>query len=308
MKILVIRLSSMGDIVVTSPVVRWLKTQLKAEVHFLTKPNFIEIIQFNPNIDQIWSYNKSEDFQKKLKEQDFDLIVDLHKSKASTWISLQLGKKTIRYNKLNFQKFLLTHLKINTLPKIHLVDRYAKALSKIGVLNDGKGLDFYIDHNAKLPENIPNSYEVLVLGAAHATKRIPLELARNIILHSSKNIVLLGGNDVVEIGNKLSVEFPQIINMIGKTNLHTSARILYSAIKVYTGDTGLMHISAALEKDITIYWGSTAPIIGMFPYLPLGSEAQIINKEVELWCRPCTKIGYSYCPLGHFNCMNLQQI
>ena len=103
MKILVIRLSSMGDIVVTSPVVRWLKTQLKAEVHFLTKPNFIEIIQFNPNIDQIWSYNKSEDFQKKLKEQDFDLIVDLHKSKASTWISLQLGKKTIRYNKLNFQ-------------------------------------------------------------------------------------------------------------------------------------------------------------------------------------------------------------
>jgi ADP-heptose:LPS heptosyltransferase len=308
MKILVIRLSSMGDIIVTSPVVRWLKEQLNAEIHFLIKPQFVEIIQFNPFIDEIKIYDKTHVDWTHLKNENYTLIVDLHKSRASLKVSMMLGVKTIRYNKLNIQKWIYTNFKINLLPRIHLVDRYYHALEKIGIKNDGKGLDFYIDPKAILLSELPKYFEVIVLGAAHQTKRIPISLAQKIILKSEVPIILLGGKDVYLEGNLLASAELSTINLCGQTDLHTTAVIIKAAKKVHTGDTGLMHLAAALEKDITVYWGSTAPIIGMYPYISTNSKAIIEHKILNLWCQPCTKIGYKKCPLGHFRCMNDQTI
>lgn len=305
MKILIIRLSSMGDIVVTSPVVRWLKLQLKSEIHFLTKHQFKEIVEYNPYIDKIKVYG---DEKLDLKSENYDLIIDLHKSRASLKVKWSLDVKSLTYNKLNIQKWLLTHLKINTLPNIHLVDRYAKAVSSLGIVNDGKGLDFFICPYAVLPDGLPDTYEVIVLGAAHATKRITFEIADKIILKSKLPVVLTGGKDVMEVGQILANSRNNIYNYCGKSDLHTSARIIEHAKHIHTGDTGLMHISAALNKNMTVYWGSTAPIIGMYPYTGQNSKAVITHKILNLWCQPCSKIGYDRCPLGHYNCMKKQEV
>ena len=295
----------MGDIIVTTPVVRWLKLQLGAEVHFLIKKKFEDVILFNPYIDRIKIYEKTKVVLNDLRAENYDYIVDLHKSMASTKLSLLLGTTRTTYNKMNIQKWLLTHLKVNTLPNLHLVDRYYQSVKKLGCEYDGLGLDFFIDPNAKLPNTLPELYEVIVLGATHYTKRIPFELAMKIIQKTNNQIVLIGGSDVTNEGQRLHQMYPSIYNLCGKTNLHTSAKIIQSAHKIHTGDTGLMHLSAAMQKDMIVYWGSTAPIIGMFPYVGKDSKAEIENKIMNLWCQPCTKIGYKRCPLGHFNCMKL---
>ena len=295
----------MGDIVVTSPVVRWLKLQLNAELHFLVKSKFKEIIEFNPYIDQIKLYGNDV---KVLKNEQYDLVVDLHKSRASIKVRWTLGVKSLSYQKLNVRKWLLTHLKINTLPDIHLVDRYEAALLSLHIKNDGKGLDFFINPDTFFPQEIPIEYDVIVLGAAHATKRITVEIAAKIIENSKSCVVLLGGKDVTDQGIVLSKTASNVINYCGKTDLHTSAIILEKAKHIFTGDTGLMHISAALKKNMTVFWGSTAPIIGMYPYVGENKDTVVIHKILNLWCQPCSKIGYDKCPLGHFKCMKNQSV
>ena len=89
-------------------------------------------------------------------------------------------------------------------------------------------------------------------------------------------------------------------------SLDQSAYVVSKAQKVITHDTGLMHIAAALQKEIISVWGNTVPEFGMTPYYGAYKQAQTVFEVKGLSCRPCSKIGFKACPLGHFNCMNLQ--
>ena len=309
-KVLVVRLSSIGDIVLTSPVVRWLKDQHLAEVHFLTKSNFENILKHNVYIDHIHLLDESieNELLNKLRLENFDLVIDLHKSLKTRRLCWQLGNKIITFDKLNIQKWMLVNFKKDFLPDKHLVDRYLEALQPIGIEDDGLGLDFFIDPQSLLPAEIPDFYEVLVLGAAHATKRIPKELALRIINSTGKKVVLIGGKDVVEEAQYLEQNATNVINLTGKCDLSTSALILQKSDYIYTGDTGMMHIAAALKKPMTVFWGNTTPKFGMYPYYGFLNLIPFINKEVNLSCRPCSKLGYKACPKGHFNCMMLQDV
>lgn len=314
MKILVLRFSSIGDIVLTTPVIRTLKKQLGAEVHFLTKQRFVEILTPNPYIDRVIGFNREvNEVLPALKQEKYDYIIDLHRNLRSLRVKLALGRRSFSFPKLNWKKWLLVRFKIDKLPRIHIVDRYFETVRPLGVNNDGAGLDHFIPSAQEVrledwsPILHPQAYIALVLGATHATKRLPTDKLQELCKHIPYPVALLGGPDEAQTGTIL--EAPGIINLAGKLSLHQSASVIQQAKLIITHDTGLMHMAAALQKPIISIWGNTVPEFGMFPYFPLNFNGKNRVFEIKnLPCRPCSKIGYAKCPQGHFKCMREQPI
>ena len=308
-KILIIRFSSIGDIVLTTPVIRMLKKQTGAKIHYLTKPQFKSILEHNPYIDEIITLPENESqLRPILKKERYDIIIDLHRNLRSLRFSFNLSKKVYRFNKLNFKKWLLVQFKYNTLPEVHIVDRYLATCNKLNIKNDSLGLDYF--HGLTLQdldtfELLPDSYIVYAIGGQHNTKKMPVVKMVELLQLVNKKVVLLGGKEDTEKGRELATN-QMVINLCGKTSIHQSALIIEHAQKVITHDSGTMHIAAAFKKEIISIWGNTVPEFGMFPYL---TNNQSVQFEVpNLSCRPCSKIGYTACPKGHFDCMNLQDI
>ncbi|MFY8172177.1 MAG: glycosyltransferase family 9 protein [Sphingobacteriaceae bacterium] len=313
MKVLVVRFSSIGDIVLTTPVIRGLKKQLGAEVHYLTKSNFQEVLAANPNIDQIHLLNHTNwsEIVSKLKAEKFDYIIDLHHNVRTLKLKLALGVKAFSFDKLNIQKWLLVNLKINRMPALHIVDRYLACVKSIGVNKDLQGLDYFIGTNdevllSSLPIAFQNGYIGLVIGAQHFTKRLPKEKLNELLQRLTQPVVILGGPTDAELAEELSKIAPnRIYNACGKYNLNQSASLVKQAQKIICNDTGLMHIAAAFQKEIHLLWGNTIPAFGMGPY---AIENAYHYEVPHLNCRPCSKIGFQQCPKGHFHCMNQQDI
>lgn len=312
-KILVIRFSSIGDIVLTTPVIRCLKNQIDSvEIHVLTKKKFSSLYKTNPHINKVYEYDDS--LKKNIEElrlENYDYIVDLQKNKRSLRVTRALHKPHNSFPKLNFKKFLLTTFKINLMPDIHIVDRYFKAVEKLGVKNDYQGLDFFISEKndyplSKLPENFHKGYHAFVIGGTYKTKILPAVKVIEVIKKLNEPVILLGGPDDLERAEEiLSAISCQLsaISLVGKINLEQSASIVKKAKSVLTNDTGLMHIAAAFHKNIVSVWGNTVPELGMYPYLPNEKEKCHIVECKDVKCRPCSKLGFKECPKRHFKCM-----
>lgn len=311
LKILVVRFSSIGDIVLTTPVVRCLHLQLNAEVHYLTKASFVSILEPNPYISKVWAIrSKVSELKTALQAEAFDYVIDLHKNLRTLHLRLFLRATFLSFQKLNIEKWLMTKFKINRLPKVHIVDRYLAAASSLGVHNDGKGLDYFIPEQAVVDVSTFCSENqrllAFVIGAAHTTKRLPtdkiISICKLIIQQADTKIILLGGKNDYQNGTTIANATPNVINLCGELNLHQSASVLQQADAVITHDTGLMHIAAAFDKRIISVWGNTIPDFGMYPYV---DTSNFVVVEVQgLSCRPCSKIGHDACPKGHFKCMN----
>lgn len=311
-KILVVRFSSIGDIVLTTPVLRALKHTpgLDAEVHYATKKTFAPVVKANPHIDKIHLLEDSlGELVRTLKAERFDYIIDLHHNLRSTWLKLRLMRPSRAFNKLNVQKWLLTRLKINRLPDVHIVDRYLEAGRRFHLKNDQQGLDYFLpEEDAVWPEALPQefreSFAAFVIGGAHATKRMPNQKIIDICRRLKKPVILLGGPEDAKNGRIIEAACGDLVfNGCGKFSLNASAFLVQQARVVLTHDTGLMHIAAAFNKPIISVWGNTVPEFGMYPYLPQHPENSIIMEVKGLPCRPCDKIGYEKCPKGHFDCM-----
>ncbi|HZF99803.1 MAG TPA: glycosyltransferase family 9 protein [Chitinophagales bacterium] len=309
-KVLVIRFSSIGDIVLTTPVVRCVKQQLpNVELHYLTKKSFGPILQANPYIDKLWLLDESlDDLLDGLRNEDFDFVADLHGNLRSLAVKYHLETTAETFNKLNLRKWLLVNFKINTLPQQHIVDRYMDAVKRLGVTNDGHGLEYFIPRDdmiqyEQLPLTHLHGFVAVAFGAAHKTKSIPYEKLRELIQALNVPVVLLGGKAEREVANKIEGEFSvKVYNACGLLNVNQSASMIKMAKAVVVADTGMMHIAAAFRKPIVTVWGNTVPAFGMFPYLP-GMEHRYAAMEVNVNCRPCSKLGYAKCPRGHFKCM-----
>ncbi len=316
-KFLIIRFSSIGDIVLTSPVIRCLKQQVPgAIVHFLTKKEFRDLVGSNPNIDKVVLLDNSWDLMMhQLQDEKYDYIIDLHHNLRTLRIKNALkGVPHFSFDKLNSRKWLLTAFKINRLPKVHIVDRYMNTLKSFNVINDGKGLDYFLPEKDTVKAiDIPTSHQMgyigIVIGAALNTKKLPLHKLVKLCSELSHPIILLGGpEDRQEAEAIASIDTIKIYNACGKFSLNESADLVRRAKLIITHDTGLMHIAAAFKKPIISIWGNTVPEFGMGPYY--GTE-QITNEIAEiknLSCRPCSKIGHNKCPRGHFKCMELQDM
>ncbi len=323
-KILVIRFSSIGDIVLTTPVIRCLKNQIQeVEIHVLTKKKFSNLYKTNPYINKVYEFDDSLKRNiEELKIEHYDYVVDLQKNKRSVRVTRALGRPHASFPKLNFRKFLLSTFKINIMPDIHIVDRYFKAVEKLGVKNDYQGLDFFISEKnnydiSQLPENFQKGYYAFVIGGTYKTKILPAVKIVEIIKKINKAVVLLGGPDDIERAEEIiygvnettrqqdneGSKNSQILNLVGKINLEQSASIVRNADSVLTNDTGLMHIAAAFHKNIVSVWGNTVPELGMYPYLPKEKEKCHIVECKDVKCRPCSKLGFKECPKKHFRCM-----
>ncbi len=308
-KILIIRFSSIGDIVLTSPVIRCLKNQVaNAEIHYVSKVSFQSILENNPYIDTLHLLDKKglKPLIKTLKAENFDYIIDLHNNLRTRIIKLALRKKSFSFNKLNIKKFLFTNFKINKMPKIHIVDRYLETTKVLGVENDAKGLDYFIPKKDEIDivaYGIEKNFIGFVIGAKFATKRLPIHKIISICKKIKEPIVLLGGPEDKETGEKIlnNLAKENMFNACGKFNLNQSASLVKQAKIIITHDTGLMHIAAAFNKKIISIWGNTVPDFGMYQYV--SPKNKTIIEVKNLACRPCSKIGYKKCPKGHFDCM-----
>ncbi|WP_192823552.1 glycosyltransferase family 9 protein [Rufibacter sp. LB8] len=321
-KILIIRFSSIGDIVLTTPVIRCVKEQVPGvEVHFCTKAAFRNIISSNPYVDKVFCLEKSlKDLLAQLKAENYDLVLDLHNNLRTRILKSRLGVPARSFNKLNYRKWLLVKFKINQMPKVHIVDRYLDTAAPLGVKNDGKGLDYFIpaqdevDLNT-LPATHQNGYYAMAIGAQHYTKRLPIDRLIELCEKINAPIILLGGKEDAAVGAMIEMYFSTepylsiqraqanptlaIYNACGKYNLNGSASLVRQATAVFSHDTGLMHIAAAFQNKIYSIWGNTVPEFGMYPYTQDFEVLEVKN----LYCRPCSKIGYSKCPERHFRCM-----
>jgi len=296
-KILVIRFSAIGDILLTFPVVEALVDKYpSAEIHFLTKPSNEPVLDLLSNKVQPRFLQESlVQTAKQLRGERYDLVIDLHNNLRTFLLQVFLMKGSWhRFRKLNFQKWLFTAFKWNTLPKVHVVDRYAQAASVRPA-----SVNLAVS-NTNVVESLPSHYVAWVMGATFSTKQFPLSKLIETIERLDMPIILLGGKKENLLASSLQAHFPSLISLVGKTSLSEAATVLSKAKVVVTNDTGLMHLAAFYAKPMVCIWGNTVPAFGMYPY----QSAPVFHAQVsDLSCRPCSKIGHNTCPKGHFQCM-----
>ncbi|MEP6700260.1 MAG: glycosyltransferase family 9 protein, partial [Bacteroidota bacterium] len=233
----------------------------------------------------------------------------LHHNTKTLRVKRALKKKSFSFYKLNIEKYFFTAFRINMLPKVHIVDRYMKTVESFSVKNDGAGLDYFISPKEEIKKaDIPASHSVgfiaCVIGAAHGTKRWPVHKWKEFCEKTDHPIILLGDQTDIARGNEIAAaDTVKVYNACGKFKLNESADLLRKSKLVITNDTGLMHIAAAFKKPIISLWGNTVPAFGMYPYYGDAPVSGVVLQTNKLWCRPCSKIGYAKCPLGHFKCM-----
>jgi heptosyltransferase-2 len=318
MKVLVIRFSSIGDIVLTTPVVRCLKHQRPdVQVHYLTKATYGPLLMNNPYIDKShYLHDDLKQVTEELKKEKFDLVIDLHKNTRTMRVKKALNVKSHSFDKLNIQKWLLVNFKIAAMPDKSIVERYMDTVKELGIKNDGKGLDYFFDDlkrisNKDIPMSHWSGYVGCVIGGSYNTKKLPVEQWKRFCTTVPYPVMLLGGPEDVSEGMEIAAQDPiKIYNSCGKFNINESAELVKIARVVVSNDTGLMHVAAAFQKPVISLWGNTSPEMGMFPYYGFNnlkervSPLSVIMENKTLSCHPCSKLGYSKCPKGHFRCMN----
>lgn len=318
MKILIVRFSSIGDVVLTTPVLRCIHEQLPGtKIHYITKKAFQSVLLNNPRISKLYTIENSiDEVIGDLKKERYDYVIDLHKNIRTLVLKRKLGAKSYSFPKLNFQKWLLVNFKKDSMPNVHVVDRYFEAVKELGVQKDLKNCEYYLTANDLVNLQgtlgiMPKTYVAVAIGAQFATKIMPVEQLAKILEKIQFPIVLLGGPTDLERSVQLMdllSEKSDLYNAVNQFSLNQSASIVSQAKVLLTHDTGLMHIASCFDIPIVSIWGNTVPALGMFPYYPSAKEKFSIHEVQNLSCRPCSKIGYQSCPKKHFNCMNFQDV
>ncbi len=320
LKVLIIRLSSIGDIVLTTPAIRCLKQQLPGvELHFLTRKRFRDVTIANPYIDRFHYFDN--DFNETIEdicEERFDYIIDLHKNLRTLrlYLKTDIRTKWLSYRKLSIQKFLLTKFGINLMPGIHISQRSLGALRRLGIKDDGKGLDYYIpkDQEIQIEKDLPVSHQMgfvaVVIGASYYTKKLPVKKLQELCSKIEYPVILVGGKEDRDEGEAISSIDPvKIYNACGKFSLNESADIVRRAKMVVSHDTGFQYIACAFQKRVIAIWGGTSPKLDVEPYYGSAATPKHTNYIVPgLPCQPCSNYGTRTCPKKHFKCMWQQDI
>lgn len=296
-KVLIIRFSSIGDVVLTTPVVRCLKKQLYGEskIHYLVKKQFVPVLEGNPYIDVIHVLdNNADSIIKELIKEDFHYIIDLHKNIRSLYFRKKLKALTFTIRKLNIEKWILVNFKIDLLPELHIVDRYFEAVKALGIKNDLEGIDFFLsptDFVDTLTEfgHEKNTFIAFAIGGAHSGKKLSSERISELCGILAFPIILVGGKEDEELGNKIAEKLAHVSSACGKLTIKQSASVIEQASLVICHDSGMMHIASAFKKKIISIWGATVPKFGMYPYLPHPDSVMIQADHLKF--RPTSKLG-----------------
>lgn len=302
--ILIIRFSSLGDVLLTTPVVRSLKLKYpNSKVSFLVKKEFSDVYRFNPRLSNLFVFDKQASalpqLIEELKKQNFDLVIDLQNNFRSRKIARKLKTKVITYHKNTLEKFLLVNFKINMLKNAPPIPyRYAGAIEN-GLLDD-KGLEIYTGK-----EEGEYSNEVLIglaPGSKHFTKRWPkeyfLELGK-MIEESGSRVALLGGVSERELCKEICTGLKHAVDFSNNNDLFATINNLNKLNLLICNDSGLMHAACAVNVPVFTIFGSSVKEFGFTPF----RNKSIIFENNMLTCRPCSHIGRESCPKKHFKCM-----
>jgi len=251
------------------------------------------------------------------------------------------GIPFLRFRKNNVQKWWTVQTKRKPSRYLHTVEKYEKMLKSWDIQDDGQGLDWAFDPSlGSKPNEISflkqefgwdpdQQVTAIALGAHHATKCLPKDQLIALCHLLEGPILLLGGSQDKDLAEQLieNLDRKDIAHGCGRCTLQQSAKVLSECTCLITPDTGLMHIGAALRIKLFVIWGNTIPEFGMHPWLPnhagrplrsMTQQAETLQSanassmadlhlpehfEVEVSCRPCSKLGHPSCPQGHFQCM-----
>lgn len=307
-KILLVRFSSMGDIILTTPVIRATRNSFPdAEIHFATKASFAELMHNCPYLHRVWALEDDfSTFASALRAENFDVVLDLHHNLRSCRLAWELGIPVFRFPKLNLKKWLFTNFKWDILPEQHIVERYALPLVQAGGRPDEAGLEVWIPETVQQATSLQRASFTSgpliagVLGGTFATKKWPAEYHAALYNLIGLPVVLLGGSDEMEAARTIRANLKvPVLDLTGHATLDQAFAWIRMSKFVITHDTGLMHAAAALQVPSVVIWGNTTPRFGMEPYR---SPHINIGRE-DVSCRPCSKLGHDACPKGHFECM-----
>lgn len=296
-RILIVRFSSIGDIVLTTPVIRALKKQLDGEVtmHYLTKSKYADLLRLNPFVDKVITIDNSvSEVEDELRETLYDYVIDLHNNIRSRQAKRATRSLSFTVDKRNLAKWIYVNFKKEWKPIGHIVERYMNTVAMLGIKDDGEGLDFYIDQSSSLsihdlPDWFRSGFVAYVIGGLQPGKILPVEKAIEMISMIKKPIALLGGPEDKQRGEIIAKAAGAIVwNTCGQYNIQQSASLIQLSDVVITHDTGLMHIASALKKKVISLWFATTPQIGFAPWRP--SEASVMI-EADCKSRPTSKLG-----------------
>ncbi len=326
LSICIIRISSMGDIVLVSPLLRILRAHFPGvRLDIAVAERFSELVENNPHISTVHTIDTTGGIRGILRQSrriragvpggnGYSVVLDLHVHIRSWLLRQRLGERTFRVDKFRRQKKNLVHHKLGIGEAIvPIAERYIRTASALGVSDDGKGLELWLPEEKELGYYPPDTLPVIVPqhprriaiapGARHATKRwLPsrfAELAEAFHQKYGAEIVLLGGQDdlaVCEEVRRLSTV--PMIEATGLRSIYDTVRILDSCDLLVCNDSGIMHIAAARRIKICAIFGST---VREFGFAPFRVPHVVVEKALD--CRPCTHIGLQACPLGHLQCM-----
>ncbi len=316
MRILVIRFSSAGDIILTSLFLRSLRKRYpEGEIHYLTKREFLPLVEHSPHISRAivieagWGLRDLARMKSELLRQnggDYDIVFDLHNSLRSRYVRAGLGRALAIFRKPTFAKWLLVKRKINRLrPIVPIAERYLEVGAPFGLVNDGEGLEIFT--GGAFSPIVPlqgRPTVALAPGARHATKQWLPEnysaLGTMLAGEHNARIVLLGAPSERELCAMVERGIAgDVVNLAGRTTLLETAATLDACDLVVANDSALTHLAAARKRPVVTVFGSTVQEFGFAPY---GTRSAVVERT-GLYCRPCTSIGRSSCPEGHFRCM-----
>jgi len=322
-KILIIRLSSLGDVILTTPLIKAVKKLYpESVIDYCTKAEYSEIIRNNSCINSIieaendLTFNKLKTLKSSIKKNKYDLIIDAHNKLNTFYLRLFSGGKKLVLKKYSFKKFLLVKFKINLMKNLPpIINRYTDILNPLlrggridrGVLPDIPANFTSAKKIADLLNNLnlQNCKNIICIipSSKHFTKTYPPELYSDLIneLDPGKyTILLIGkGKDKINIDRIISKTGNNVYNFCDKFNLTEIAELMKRCCLVITGDTGPMHIAEAAGTRIIMLAGSSVREFGFFPQ----SQNAAVLENKDLKCRPCSHIGREKCPKGHFKCM-----
>jgi lipopolysaccharide heptosyltransferase II len=317
--VLMIRLSSLGDILLTTPVLRLLREHCPgAQIDFLTKSIYKDLLCANPCVDRVLLFDPRQGLRQTLhalRQTHYDVVVDLHRTLRSRLLSRGLlAQRQLTYAKRTVRRALLVHLGWNTLRAMTPVpELYAAPLRHLGMTAPLPPLEMHLTPASReamhtyvrqaFPHSVEQPLLALAPGARWPTKRWPVErfaaVAQELAQAQRAAVVVLGSGEDVSLAQELCQRLRvPVLDSTGKLSLMHTAALLQQCRLLLSNDSGLMHMATALRVPVVAIFGPTVQEFGFYPFKAC---AQVISADLP--CRPCSTKGSARCPRGHHQCM-----
>jgi ADP-heptose:LPS heptosyltransferase len=304
-RILVIRFTSLGDLILTTPVLAALRERYpQARIDFLVMQSCVEAIRGNPHIDALIPFDKARhgnleglvSFARRMDRHD--LIIDLHTKLRSRILTALMPGRVLRYHKRAWWKALGVHLRLMRYrAEAPIVTTYFKALAPLGIPVGGEKLHFAYSQADQRRVADHAGAVVLAIGAANATKKWPAEHFARLSELIEDPIVIIGGGEDRADGDRIRDRIGgRCTNLAGRLSLKESGALLAAAKYAVCNDSVSFHMARAVGTQAFVIFGPTDP--RMFTY----NERAVLLYRGEP-CAPCSLHGDRQCPKGHFNCM-----